>query len=199
VTKRSDDVTGRWTLRPLAVVLAAVAGLGGCASKQEASQSLPTTSAAPSTKTLPPLGPKDLPMPTEARTQDAAGAEAFVRYYIALINRTSTVMDAKPLRDFSKNCRDCDRIATNTEKDAAARHDYEHGEITITQVLPPLLSGATASINIVIDQAPLTVVDSARRPISNLGSGAYTKLPGGIGLTWDASRESWLMTDFTVG
>ena len=50
-------------------------------------------------------------MPDEARTQDAAGAEAFVRYYIELINRTSTVMDAEPLREFSDGCRDCDRIA----------------------------------------------------------------------------------------
>src|SRR5919112_63388 len=65
---------------------------------------------------LPPLGPPDLPMPVEARTQDAAGAEAFVRYYIDLINRTSTVMDAAPLREFSHSCADCNRIATATEE-----------------------------------------------------------------------------------
>ena len=55
-------------------------------------------------------------MPDEARTQDAAGAEAFVRYYIELINRTSDVMDAEPLREFSDGCEDCDRIADATSK-----------------------------------------------------------------------------------
>ena len=72
-------------------------------------------------------------MPDEARTQDAAGAEAFVRYYIELINRTSTVMDAQPLRDFSDGCRDCDRIAGSIEEDTQAGKRYAGGEIIISR------------------------------------------------------------------
>ena len=109
-------MTRRWALRLTACLLAGAAMLTGCSEKQEASESLPTTSSAePTEDALPPLGPEDLPMPDEARTQDAAGAEAFVRYYIELINRTSTVMDAQPLRNLSDGCRDCDRIAGSIE------------------------------------------------------------------------------------
>ncbi|MCW2700485.1 MAG: hypothetical protein JWQ45_2020, partial [Blastococcus sp.] len=65
------------------LVVAAVA-LSGCSEKQEAGNTLPLASSsapAETTTELPPLGPEDMPMPAEARTQDAAGAEAFVRYY----------------------------------------------------------------------------------------------------------------------
>lgn len=109
----------RWSVRLAVCLVASAAMLVGCAEKQEASDSLPSeSSAAPTEDELAPLGPEDLPMPDEARTQDAAGAEAFVRYYVDLINRTSTVMDAQPLREFSNGCRDCARIATSIEQDA---------------------------------------------------------------------------------
>ncbi len=109
----------RWSLRLVAGLLAGGVVLSGCSEKQEANDSLPTASASPTEDELPPLGPEDLPMPDEARTQDAAGAEAFVRYYIELINRTSDVMDAEPLREFSDGCPDCDRVADATDEDAS--------------------------------------------------------------------------------
>ena len=84
IDTRGDDVARRWSLRLVAGLLAGGAVLSGCSEKQEANDSLPTASASPTEDELPPLGPEDLPMPDEARTQDAAGAEAFVRYYIEL-------------------------------------------------------------------------------------------------------------------
>jgi len=193
-------VTRRWALRLTACLLAGAAVLAGCSEKQEASETLPTTSSpAPAEDALPPLGPVDLPMPDEARTQDAAGAEAFVRYYIELINRTSTVMDAQPLRDLSDGCRDCDRIADNTEEAAELGHSYRDGEITITDFRSPLMDGQRASVGITFDQAALVVVDASGNAVEAGSSEAYSALPGGIGLRWDAVRSSWLMTDFTVG
>ncbi|MCW2579144.1 MAG: uncharacterized protein JWR82_745, partial [Blastococcus sp.] len=50
--------------------------LSGCSEKQEANDTLPSTSASPSTEALPEVGPADFPVPDEARTKDAAGAEA---------------------------------------------------------------------------------------------------------------------------
>ena len=61
--------------------------LGGCSEKQEANDTLPSASAAETTEALPEVGPADFPVPDEARTKDAAGAEAFLRYYIDLLNR----------------------------------------------------------------------------------------------------------------
>ncbi|MCU1669532.1 MAG: hypothetical protein JWP40_2459 [Blastococcus sp.] len=138
-------------------------------------------------------------MPAEARTKDAAGAEAFVRYYIALINRTSQVMDAKPLRDFSQNCRDCMRIARDAEQDAAAGYHYSGGELKITNSGRPLMKGSTAEIAFIADQAALTVTDKAGKPVKGLAFPRYPSLSSGAALSWDPSRNAWIMTTLTLG
>jgi hypothetical protein len=198
INTRGDDVTRRWTVRLAAGLVAATAVLTGCSEKQPANETLPTQTAAETTPELPPLGPEDMPMPDEARTQDAAGAEAFVRYYIELINRTSTVMDAQPLRQFSAGCRDCDRIASSTEEAAAAGNDYEGGDMTIIDVGPPVMTDNVASLPIVVDQARFVVLDASGAPTHG-GSEAYSNITGGVGLTWDSSLKTWLMTDMTFG
>ena len=195
-----DDVTRRWTLRLVAGLAAGAVVLSGCSERQEASDILPQADASPSATEaeLPPLGPPDLPMPAEARTQDAAGAEAFVRYYIDLINRTSTVMDAAPLREFSDSCAECNRLATNTEIDAAAGRDYEDGAITVTEVAAPLIEDGTAEMAFRVDQARFTVIEPGGSPGEG-GSEAFTNILGGVSLSWDDSRTSWVMTGLTFG
>jgi hypothetical protein len=187
--------------RTAAALVVATAALAGCSEAEPASQTLPSTSAqaAPTTEALPPLGPADFPMPPEARTQDGPGAEAFTRYYIGLINRTSTVMDAQPLREFSRNCRDCDRIATDTENDAAAGYHYEGGELTITRLGPAFKPGQTVEVGFVADQAPLRVLDSSGQPVPDLTFPAYLELQSGIVASWDAERSTWVVTTLTLG
>jgi Family of unknown function (DUF6318) len=192
-------VTRRGSLRLAAGLLTTAVVLTGCASKHPANETLPkTTSAAPSTPELPPLGPKDLPMPAEARTKDAAGAEAFVRYYIALINRTSKVMDAKPLRDFSQNCRDCNRIAADTEKDNSAGYHYEGGELGITwiQAFKP---GPTIEVSFRTDQEAMRVLDRSGKSVPGLAFKAYKNLSSGAIVSWQSQRTSWVMTELTLG
>ncbi|MGY1826969.1 DUF6318 family protein [Blastococcus sp. SYSU DS0541] len=172
--------------------------LTGCSEKQEASTSLPTTEASPTTEALPPLGPEDMPMPDEAREQTADGAEAFVRYYVDLINRTSTVMDAGPLRQLSDGCRDCDRIASSTEEAASAGQDYEGGELTIIEVGAPVMKDGAADFPIIVDQAEFVVLDRSGTPAHG-GSAAYSGITGGVAVVWDSTRQSWLMRDLTFG
>jgi hypothetical protein len=188
-------VTRRW----LAFIAVGAVLLSGCSKKQEANDTLPSPSAAETTPELPSLGPDDMPMPAEARTQDAAGAEAFVRYYIALINRTSDVMDAAPLRDLSKDCEDCNRIATETEQDALAGYTYEGGNLTVTEVTSPLITDSRAEMAIRVSQAEMSVLDSNGKPIDDLGSGAYPGLPGTAAAEWDSERTSWTMTTLSFG
>ncbi len=197
IDTRGDDVARRWSLRLVAGLIAGAVVLSGCSEKQQASESLPSSSASPTEEELPPLGPEDLPMPEEARTQDAAGAEAFVRYYIALINRTSEVMDAEPLREFSDGCRECDRIADNIEEDATAGLEYEGGALTVTAVGEPLLTDETAELALRVDQAALSVTDSTGAAVDG-GSGAYQDLSGGASLRWVAERQSWAMRGLTL-
>src|SRR5215210_8885795 len=96
--------------------------LTSCTEKTEANQTLPTTSAAPTTEELPSVGPADFPVPDEARTKDAAGAEAFLRYYIDLLNRQQAIPAGQPLRDLSPECGTCQRIARAFDDAAAAGH-----------------------------------------------------------------------------
>ena len=194
-----DDVERR-TLRLVAGMTIGAALLGGCAEEQPASDTLPTASAEaePSDAGLPPLGPADLPMPDEARIQDAEGAEAFVRYYIDLINRTSTVMDATPLREFSDDCLDCNRIAGAVEEDAAAGYRYQGGELLITEIAPPLMREGTAEMAMSADQAALVVSDASNKVREDLSSPTYASLTGGAALSWDEQRISWLITALTL-
>jgi hypothetical protein len=198
IDTRGDDVARRWSLRLVAGLLAGGVVLSGCSEKQEANESLPTSSATVTEDELPPLGPEDLPMPDEARTQDAAGAEAFVRYYIELINRTSDVMDAGPLREFSDGCEDCDRIADNAEDAAAAGHDYEGGLISVREVGDPLLHDGVAEMAIRIDQARFMVRDASGEPTDG-GSEPFTDALGGVTVGWDAERRCWVMEGMTFG
>ena len=113
-SRRVRDLRGSGLVRGAVVgLLLATALLSGCAEKQEARDTLPTASAAPTTEALPELGPADFPVPDEARTKDAAGAEAFLRYYIEL-SIGSRRSRGQPLRDSAPDCQECLRIAQNS-------------------------------------------------------------------------------------
>ena len=187
--------------RTAAALVVATAALAGCSEAEPASETLPSTSAqaAPTTEALPPLGPADFPMPPEARTQDGPGAEAFTRYYIGLINRTSTVMDAVPLREFSSGCRDCDRIAAFVDDYAAQGYRYEGGVLTITWIGPAFRPGETVEVGFVADQAELRVLDSNGALLPELGSPAYPELQSGVVASWDNQRSTWVVTTLTLG
>jgi hypothetical protein len=192
---------GRGLVGRLVVAAAAVA-LAGCGSEgQQASTDLPpvSTSAAESMPELSPLGPPDLPMPAEARVQDEAGAEAFVRYYIELINRSSGVMDAQPLRDLSDGCFDCNRIADNIDTDAMAGYQYENGILTITDLYQAEVEDEAAKLGFFVDQAPLRVVDSSGIVNDELSSGELPNLSSGALLDWDSERVTWIMKILTLG
>jgi hypothetical protein len=191
----------RWNLRLAACLAVGTVVLSGCAEKQEASHSLPTTSASATTPDLPPLGPEDMPMPAEARTQDAAGAEAFIRYYFDLLNKSLTDMDPQYLRFFAEaGCDVCERIATETETDAAAGHTYSGGELTIPGDITVMMTGpAEAQSAFEAHQAPMTALDSAGNPIPDLAFPDAVTLNSGSITVWDSSASTWKLTELTLG
>ena len=103
--------------------------LSGCAAKEEASTSLPapTSKAAPTTAALPPLGPPDFPVPATARTKDAAGAEAFTRYWIDLLNRQQAIPAGQAATRAGPPLQECLRIARHFDDAAAKRQHYQGG------------------------------------------------------------------------
>jgi hypothetical protein len=121
-------------------VVGAVIGtalLAGCSEKQEANDTLPSPSAAETTEELPEVGPADFPVPDEARTKDAAGAEAFLRYWIDLIDRQRAIPAGQPIRDLGPECDTCLRIARNYDDAAAAGQRYEGGDLALDSVATP--------------------------------------------------------------
>jgi hypothetical protein len=172
--------------------------LSGCSEKQEANETLPSTSASPTTEALPELGPADFPVPDKARTKDAAGAEAFLRYWIELSNRQQVALDGQPLRDLGPDCRECSRIAKNFDDAAAAGQHFEGGELTLNDVTAPLLSEDEASITFGARQEAVDLVDAVGNPVVE-GLPVQPNLGSGITLTWSDREHSWLVKSVTLG
>lgn len=123
----------RRSLRLVAGLAVAAALVGGCSSKHEANDTLPSASSTAASPTLEPLGPADFPVPDEARTQDAAGAKAALRYYLDLVTHQQA-KDGEPLRALSRNCNLCLSLADRADKDAASGYEVEGGKATITSL-----------------------------------------------------------------
>jgi hypothetical protein len=188
------------TVRLLASLgLATVLG-AGCSGTPQASTSLPSASTAKPTPTLPPLGPPDFPVPDKARTEDAAGAEAFIRYYFDLLNRSLRDMNPQYLRQFAQACETCERIARETEQDGSNGYAYHGGELRISSAMSVSVTRPErAESAFLADQEALTIVDRSGRPVPNLAFEAKPGISSGTLCTWDATTSSWRMAVLTLG
>ena len=133
----------------MAAVVVGAALLTGCSEKQEASETLPSSSAAETSEELPEIGPADFPVPDEARTKDASGAEAFVLYYVELLNRQQAVPTGEALRDLGPECQECLRIAQNLDESKAASRRYEGGELAIVGEFGTAVTGESANLSFI--------------------------------------------------
>lgn len=175
-------------------------GLAGCSEPQQASTALPPTSTAPTPTedALPPLGPPEFPVPIEARTQDAAGAEAFLRYWIDLINRQRAIPAGQPIRDLGPDCQECLRIARNYDEAADLGQQYQGGELTLNDVTEPQIEGDEASINFAVRREAVALVDADGKPVVE-GQDVAPNLGSGIALLWSTSTQSWVVEGFNIG
>jgi hypothetical protein len=177
-------------------VLVAVAALTGCSAKEPANDTLPTPSATAAEAT-PTWGPSDAPLPEKAQDRTADGFEQFARYYVSLINRLDTDLDSSYLRQFSRNCTTCERLASDADNDASKGYRYQGGTITIVATGPPAVTDVGAEIAFTVNQASYAVVDSAGKPVPGLSGSAVSGLPAGLAGTW--SRDHWLVTNLSFG
>lgn len=190
----------RWTLRFAACLGVLTVLISGCTEKQQANETLPSaskTSASESSDTLPPLGPEDFPMPEEARTKDAGGANAFVRYYVELTNHLLDNLESQPLRDLSSGCETCSRLADGYDADRKAGYRYQGGRLTVASAGAPSLTGDRAEIAFVLHQEAVTVLDRSGKPVPMKSADAYN-LSGGASLIWDGKRSSWIVLSLTA-
>ena len=173
--------------------------LTGCSEKQQANETLPSASATPSTEELPPLGPPDFPVPDEARTKDAAGAEAFVRYYIDLLNRLQAIPAGGPLRELSPECATCLRIARAFDDAAAAGHTYFGGQLTVNDIAEPQVEGDIASLGFTTRVEAVSVRDKSGVPVPNGQADLMPNAGSGMTLKWSEHDRAWFAAGLTVG
>jgi hypothetical protein len=184
------------------VVIGLVVGttlLTGCSEQVEADDTLPSTSASPTTEALPPVGPADFPVPDEARTKDAAGAEAFARYYIELINRQQAIPAGQPLRELGPDCQDCLRVAQRLDETADAGQRIEGGELALVGEPAVTLRGETANVNFIARIEAVAVYDSSGAVVPETQYNAEDRLSSGFELTWSTAEECWLASGAFFG
>ena len=131
-------------------------------------------------------------MPEEARTQDEAGAEAFLRYYMDVYNHAQRTMDSTYMRELSRGCDTCDRIAEGVERSAARGQRYEGGEIRIDTVSGVVIQGKEAQLGFAVSQEPL-VVTKGGQPVNGLTYPANASTTDGAIMTWDSGRTAWVL------
>lgn len=180
------------TLR-LLVCLGVSFVLAACSGAPQASTSLPSTSSAKPSSTLPPLGPPDFPVPDKARTQDAAGAKAALTYYLELSARQQA-KSGQPLRDLSRGCELCTFLADRADQDAAAGYTIEGGQATIEEMPQPAVHEGVAEFALTISQAAVAVRDHSGNPVPDRGSGPIDRLTGAAMLTWSPISQAWIVT-----
>lgn len=172
--------------------------LSGCSEKQEAS-GLPSSSAAPSTEELPEVGPADFPVPDEARTKDAAGAEAFARYYIELLNRQQAVPDGQPLRDLGPDCQHCQAIAQRLDEAARAGQTYEGGELSMVGAPGVTFRDDTVNYNFIARIEAVGTYDSSGVLVPGTQYETQERVPSGLELVWSQDGRSWLVSGAFFG
>ncbi len=185
--------------RTVAGLLLGTALLSGCSEKTEANETLPPTSAAPTTEALPPVGPTDFPVPDEARTKDAAGAEAFLRYWIELLNHQQAIPEGQPIRLLGQECEECSRVANAFDEAAAAGQTYEGGTVTLTEVSEPELMTNRAEINFAVQVEAVSLTDSLGQPVPGGQAQADPVVGSGIALTWSSEDHAWHVDEFNLG
>lgn len=183
----------------MAGVLVGAALLTGCSSKVEANDTLPSTSAAKTTEALAEVGPADFPVPDEARTKDAAGAEAFVRYFVELLNHQQAVPAGAPLRKLAPDCQECLRIAQDLDEAAAAQRHYEGGKLSVAGDFGTALSGQTANLSFIARVEAGALREASGDPVAGTQAAAVERLPSAANLTWSADDRCWRVKALNFG
>jgi hypothetical protein len=187
-------------VRVAAAAAAGLAVLAGCGGGETANETLPSTSssAAETSASLPPLGPPDLPMPAEAREQTPAGAEAFLHYYVALMNYAQEQSRSDFIRSLSVNCSTCSSFGDGIDNYASLSYHFTGGSIALNSASAPLVKGATAEFAVSLTQDALQVINGNGDVVSGSDAAAATYPASGATLTWDSTRATWVMSDLTI-
>ncbi len=185
-------------------VMAAVCAmtLGACSHDEPAGPRTPLTSgpadppssSATSPSTTPPSNGAPT-MPALAKKETTAGAKAFVRYYIEVLNdATRTQMTARLAAKSASDCRVCHNIISSIRR-AQAHHGYQKGGIwhPVTVYLAPGGTHTSPQLLAEIQVSPGVWRAYARSKLHRIKA---QKVHDQFRLTWLAPG-GWLVKDIT--
>ncbi len=139
--------------RRLIVAITLASALAGCGGNPKAQPS-PTPNTSPVSTT-----PSAPAMPDEANRKTKAGAAAFVRHYIELLNHLEATGDEGPLLAVSSpDCRSCSSVIEAANKIYDAGGHVEGGRWSVDEVTPSRPAVATWTVRIKGRIAPSKVV-----------------------------------------
>jgi len=194
-----------------AAALLLAAGLAACSGDPEPGSPLPTgepvasatgsaepTGASPSTAGDPSASPTEQPvavptLPPEATTNDAAGAEAFIRYWFDAVNHAYGTFDVAPLEEISDEaCGVCSSIASEVEDLAAQGTSVSGGSYVLEEVSAPAPDPTGVNIvSLVYTRQPLVFQDDETSTPAE-----SPPPPVSVAAVLEWRGESWRMYDF---
>jgi hypothetical protein len=188
-------------MRVVACLAAGTVVLTGCTEKQDASHTLPTTSAAETTPKLPSLGPEGFPVPAEARKKTPEGALAFAKYYVDLAFEVGEAgIPSQSLLDLSTpDCRTCNQVAASYAQDQSAGYKHVGTSHSFKEYGPALLKDNVAEIGFDYTQGASTVIDANGQEVPSRAGEESGVLSSGMRLEWRADLQSWLVANLTIG
>lgn len=136
-------------------------------------------------------------MPTAAREHTARGFNEFTKYYIRLINRLDSDLDSSYLRQSSRDCETCNRLANDATNDAAKGYRYQGGIMTMTYISPAHMTETGAETAFTIRQDPYAVLDPSGAAVPGLSGKEISGLSSGSAGKWE--DDHWVLTELSFG
>jgi hypothetical protein len=192
-------------------VLAAVAGCDGEAASQPTSSAtssgVPTGSSASSTSptgttsptsTSPTKSPAEqVTVPPAARANTPAGAEAFVRFYLELVNAAWTEPNPELLKPYVlSSCKTCaNQIATALDlRRSGQRYSDDPASVGPT-VVAPETGQSKAVIELPYDQKAAEIVDDNGAVVEHLPT---IRSQSQVTVVWVGQRSTWAVSEIRL-
>jgi hypothetical protein len=185
--------------RTAAAAVVGIAVLTGCSDGGTANETLPpvTSSAAPTSEALQPLGPPDFPVPPAARELTKDGALAAGRHFLEMTVHAYQSGNADSIVELSRDCEYCDSLVAAIREDAAAGHRVTGGDITFEDAGQVVLTGNQFEVAFTVSQTALAVLSSDGTVLperAQPGFRVFTALTA----TWSEQAHAWIVNQVTI-
>lgn len=145
--------------------------LGGCSDGDPEPKIAPTESSSAASSTSPspsPSGPVEPSLPAEAEGEDAAAAEAFVRFYWEMVNYAESSGQIQGLSDLGlESCTACAGGAADIARIYGAGGSVSGGVVIVTKTkASPFTSGPARGFAVVVDVdiSPQVIREPGKKP-----------------------------------